>query len=130
MRILLTLKLLFIILFFYFPAFAANISIADATTPDEKAVTQTVVVFMSSAQSFAVEVKFETSDGTAKKNEDYMPNSGTVIFGPGETVKAIGIPILEDTLKEDKETIIVNLRKTSFGSLRDSQAVVYITDDD
>ena len=123
-------NLLFIFIISHCSALAANISIADATTPNEEAVAQTVVVFMSSAQSFAVEVYYETSDGTANKNEDYIPRSGTITFGPGETVKAIGIPILNDTLEEVKETIVINLKKTSFGTIRDSQAIVYITDDD
>ncbi len=130
MKIPLTVKLLSMFLVFHTSAFAANISVADATTPNEKAVAQTVVVFMSSAQSITVEVVYETSDGTAKKNEDYTPRSGTITFRPGETVKAIGIPILNDNSAEEKETIIVNLKNTSFGTLRDSQAIIYITDDD
>jgi len=130
MKILLPVKLLFILMVFHSSTFAANISIADATTPNEKAVAQTVVVFMSSAQSFTVEVEYETSDGTAKENEDYTSRSGTITFGPGETVKAIGIPIIDDNLREEKETMFISLKKTSFGSLRDSKAVVYITDDD
>ena len=115
---------------FCFSAFGANISIADATTPNEEPVSQTVVVFMSSAQSFDVEVDYETADGTATKNEDYLPSSGRLTFRPGETVKAISIAILDDNAAEKKETIIVELKNTSFGTLRDSQAFVYITDDD
>ena len=115
---------------FCFSAFGANISIADATTPNEEPVSQTVVVFMSSAQSFDVEVDYETADGTATKNEDYLPSSGRLTFRPGETVKAISIAILDDNAAEKKETIIVKLKNTSFGTLRDSQAFVYITDDD
>ena len=115
---------------FCFSAFGANISIADATTPNEEPVSQTVVVFMSSAQSFDVEVDYETADGTATKNEDYLPSSGRLTFRPGETVKAISIPILDDKTAEEKETIIIRLKNTSFGTLRDSQAFVYITDDD
>lgn len=130
MKLLLIAKLTFVFLVINSSTFAANISIADATTPNEDAVTQTVVVFMSSAQSFVVKVGFETADGTAKKNEDYTPRSGTITFQPGETVKAIGIPILHDALEEEKETIIINLKNTSFGLLRDGQAIVYITDDD
>ena len=123
-------KLIFSSTAFCFSAFGANISIADATTPNEKPVSQTVVVFMSSAQSFDVEVDYETTDGTATKNEDYLPVSGRLTFRPGETVKAISIAILDDNAAEKKETIIVELKNTSFGTLRDSQAFVYITDDD
>ena len=123
-------KFIFYSTAFCFSAFGANISIADATTPNEEPVSQTVVVFMSSAQSFDVEVDYETADGTATKNEDYLPSSGRLTFRPGETVKAISIAILDDNAAEKKETIIVELKNTSFGTLRDSQAFVYITDDD
>ena len=123
-------KVILFSLAFSFSAFSANISIADATTPNEEAVSQTVVVFMSSAQSFDVEVDYETTDGTATKNEDYLPVSGRLTFRPGETVKAISIAILDDNAAEKKETIIVELKNTSFGTLRDSKAFVYITDDD
>ena len=85
---------------------------------------------MSSAQSFDVEVDYETADGTATKNEDYLPSSGRLTFRPGETVKAISIAILDDNAAEKKETIIGELKNTSFGTLRDSRAFVYITDDD
>ena len=85
---------------------------------------------MSSAQSFDVEVDYETTDGTATKNEDYLPVSGRLTFRPGETVKAISIAILDDNAAEKKETIIVELKNISFGTLRDSKAFVYITDDD
>ena len=123
-------KVILFSLAFSFSAFSANISIADATTPNEEAVSQTVVVFMSSAQSFDVEVDYETTDGTATKNEDYLPVSGRLTFRPGETVKAISIAILDDNAAEKKETIIVELKNPSFGTLRDSKAFVYITDDD
>ena len=129
-QVLLFSKVILFSLAFSFSAFSANISIADATTPNEEAVSQTVVVFMSSAQSFDVEVDYETTDGTATKNEDYLPVSGRLTFRPGETVKAISIAILDDNAAEKKETIIVELKNTSFGTLRDSKAFVYITDDD
>ena len=129
-RIFLFSKVIFSSLAFCFSALGANISIADATTPNEEPVSQTVVVFMSSAQSFDVEIDYETADGTATKNEDYLPSSGWLTFRAGETVKAIRIAILDDNAAEKKETIIVKLKNNSFGTLRDSQAVVYITDDD
>ena len=130
LKIFLFSKFIFSSTAFCFSAFGANISIADATTPNEEPVSQTVVVFMSSPQSFDVEVAYETADGTATKNEDYLPRSGRLTFRPGETVKAISIAILDDNAAEKKETIIVELKNTSFGTLRDSQAFVYITDDD
>src|SRR5207249_747709 len=56
----------------------------------------------------AVSVKYATADGTAKAGEDYLPVSGTVSFGPNETVKTINVPVLGDTKPEPTETFSLN----------------------
>ena len=111
-------------------AFAFDIDISDAATPDEGAVNQTVAVFLSSAQSSTVTVNYATADGTATAGVDYTATSGTLTFAAGETVKAISIPILTDTLDEDAETILVNISSASSGTIVDTQATVTIIDDD
>ena len=111
-------------------AFAFDIDISDAATPDEGAVNQTVAVFLSSAQSSTVTVNYATADGTATAGVDYTATSGTLTFAAGETVKAISIPILADTLDEDAETILVNISSASSGTIVDTQATVTIIDDD
>ena len=111
-------------------AFAFDIDISDAATPDEGAVNQTVAVFLSSAQSGAVTVNYATANGTATAGVDYTATSGTLTFAAGETVKAISIPILADTLDEDAETILVNISSASSGTIVDTQATVTIIDDD
>ena len=111
-------------------AFAFDIDISDSATPDESAVNQTVAVFLSSAQSGAVTVNYATANGTATAGVDYTARSGTLTFAAGETVKAISIPILADTLDEDAETILVNISSASSGTIVDTQAVVTIVDDD
>ncbi len=126
----LLLKSIFICLISYSSAFAGNISIADSTAPTEKALLQTVVVFMSSRQSLPISLKFETFDGTATAGQDYEAVSGSLIFEVGETVKAIQIPILDDRKAEDKETIIVKISDASTGNITDDEAIVFITDDD
>ena len=130
MNITVLLKSTFVFLIFCFPALSSTISIADATTPNEKPFLQTVVVFMSSAQASKINVEYETFDGTATKGKDYTPVMGTLTFEPGETVKSISIPILDDGIAEEKETIIVKLTSTKFGNLADDEALVFITDDD
>ena len=97
---------------------------------DEAAVDQTVAVFISSPQGSSVSVYYETVDGTATAGDDYTAQSGTLTFSAGSTVERIQIPILADTLDEDTETIIINLSSASGGTIVDSQAIVYITDDD
>ena len=111
-------------------AVAVDIDISDAATPDETAVDQTVAVFISSPQGSSVSVYYETVDGTATAGDDYTAQSGTLTFSAGSTVERIQIPILADTLDEDTETIIINLSSASGGTIVDSQAIVYITDDD
>ena len=130
------LKRLYFILFFAAflltapKAFAFDIDIADSATPDESAVDQTVAVFLSSPQAGSVTVNFTTADGTATAGDDYTATSGTLTFAAGETVKAISIPILADTLDEDAETILVNLTSSSAGTIVDNQAIVTLIDDD
>ena len=111
-------------------AFAFDIDISDSATPDEGAVSQTVAVFLSSPQSGAVTVTYATANGTATAGADYTAQTGTLTFAAGETVKAISIPILADTLDEDAETIFVNLTGSSSGNIVNSQARVTIIDDD
>ena len=81
-------------------------------------------------QSRAVSVNYATANGTATAGVDYTATSGTLTFAAGETVKAISIPILADTLDEDTETILVNISSASSGTIVDTQAIVYIVDDD
>ena len=110
-------------------AFAVDIDISDATTPDEAAVNQTIAVFISSDAT--VSVDYTIIDGTATNGDDYTASSGTLNFSPGNTVQSINIPILSDDIDEDIETIIINLSNPTGGAvIVDNQATLYIVDDD
>ena len=85
-------------------AFAVDIDISDATTPDETAVNQTIAVFISSDAT--VSVDYTIIDGTATDGVDYTASSGTLNFTPGNTVQSINIPILADDIDENIETVI------------------------
>ncbi len=111
-------------------AYGFDIDIADATTPDESAVDQTIAVFISSPQASAVSVDFAITDGTAEDGSDYTASTGTLTFSAGETVKHIPIPILADTLDEEDESVIITLSNPTSGTLVDTQAILTITDDD
>ena len=112
------------------PAYAFDIDIADATTPDESAVNQTIAVFISSAQTGTVTVDYAITDGTATDGDDYTASNNTLTFAPGETVKDISIPILADALDEDDETVIITLSNASSGTIVDTTATLTIADDD
>ncbi|MDC1135686.1 Calx-beta domain-containing protein [Alphaproteobacteria bacterium] len=110
-------------------AFAVDIDISDATTPDEAAVNQTIAVFISSDAT--VSVDYTIIDGTATNGDDYTASSGTLNFSPGNTVQSINIPILSDDIDEDIETVIINLSNPTGGAvIVDNQATLYIVDDD
>ena len=92
----------------------------------------TVIVTRTGNALNAMAVDFSTSDGTATAGQDYTPQSGTLSFGPGETNKTIVIPILNDTLIEGDETVILTLSAPSGGVAIGSQGITTLTivDDD
>ncbi|MFL6543325.1 MAG: Calx-beta domain-containing protein [Chthoniobacterales bacterium] len=80
-----------------------------------------------------ISVNYQTSDGTANAGSDYVSNSGTVTFGPGETQQTIQITVLDDILLESSENFLVTLSNPSGATLDPSGgsvATVNISDDD
>ena len=74
-------------------------------------------------------VGYSTVDGTATAGQDYAATSGTLVFQPGETSKTITIPILEDNLTENPETLIVGLGNPTGATLASpSHTQLTITD--
>ena len=53
-----------------------------------------VTLAQPSAQ--VVTVAYQTADGTAIANLNYVPASGTLTFQPGETLHTVSVPILAD----------------------------------
>ncbi len=76
----------------------------------------TVTLIPQSAQ--AVEVSYDTRDGTAIAGEDYVAvEGGTLTFSAGQTSKTISVTVTNDTLDEDDETFDVVLRDPSNAEL-------------
>jgi hypothetical protein len=76
-------------------------------------------------------VDFATSDGTARAGSDYTPVSGTVLFGVGERLKTVDIPLVNDNVIEDDETVNLDLRNPVGGRLGSiTHAALTILDDD
>ena len=76
----------------------------------------------------AVTVDYATADGTATAGEDYTSASGTLTFNPGETVKTISIPVLEDDAADGEETLTLTLSNPAGVELTDSEAIGTIKD--
>ncbi|PAA49643.1 hypothetical protein BOX15_Mlig012729g2 [Macrostomum lignano] len=54
-------------------------------------------------------IKVETVDGTATKDEDYVPFKKTIVFEPGETLQHIDVEIVDDDQWEPDETFFVKM---------------------
>jgi hypothetical protein len=90
-----------------------------------------VQVIRTGSDESPVAVDFSTSDGTARAGSDYTPVSGTLVFGIGERVKTVNIPLLNDDLREGSETVNLDLRNPVGGRLGSiTRAVLTILDDD
>ncbi|CAD5233233.1 unnamed protein product [Bursaphelenchus xylophilus] len=86
-------------------------------------------------------VDYYTVADTAQEFEDFMPIKGSLRFEPGETVKTLSIPIVDNDVYEDDEQFYVQLRnvRAQFESNEDQKvpskiktttATVLIVDDD
>ena len=93
-----------------------SVSIAD-TTADEDAEYLKFDVTLSRPAEDWVELYFKTTaEGTATEGEyplsggeDYIKVDGWFVFVPGETSKEIWVPIIDDDVDDDGETVMVQL---------------------
>ena len=60
-----------------------------------------------------VTVDYATADGTATAGSDYTATSGTLTFAPGETAKTVQVPVADDTVSDDGETLTLRLSNAS-----------------
>jgi hypothetical protein len=98
----------------------------------ENAGFATIGVTRSGDSSGTATVDFVTSDGTAKQASDYILNSGTLSFGPGETSKTFSVLVVNDVYVEPDKTVNLTLSNpTGTGTLgAPVTAVLTILDND
>ena len=78
-----------------------------------------------------VTVDYTTVDGTAQAGIHYGPVQGTLIFGPGETLKTFEIPIVDDTATNVDRTVGLVLSNPFGATLGlNSTATLTIIDND
>jgi large repetitive protein len=100
-------------------------------TDVEAAGTLSFSVLLTNAKSSTVGVDYATADGTALAGSDYTTTSGTLTFGPNQTSKTVAVPVLDDALAEDDETLVLELTNPTGGpQITDAQGLGTIGNDD
>jgi hypothetical protein len=61
-----------------------------------------------------------SSEGTAQADSDYTPVNGVISIPAGQTTATFALPILDDMLDEDDETIVLTLSNPSGAALGDN----------
>jgi probable HAF family extracellular repeat protein len=90
-----------------------RVSISDLTKKEGKKNQTTLFTFtvtLSAAYDQPVTVSYRTADGTATVSDrDYVNQTGTLTFAPGQTTKTITIEVKGDSKKEADETFYLDL---------------------
>jgi len=90
----------------------------------------TFTVSLSAASPQTVAVNYSTASGSATSGSDFVGQSGSLTFLPGQTARTVSIPVNGDLLVEGHETFFVNLSSPFNASIADSQGVGTIVNDD
>jgi hypothetical protein len=114
------------------PASSVTIAIGDTAVieGDSGAIAAMFTVSLSTSSTNTVTVQFATADGTATAPSDYLSQSGTLTFAPGDTSKTVFVSVNGDTLSEADETFRVNLSNAVNATIADNQGTGTIRDDD
>ncbi|MGK7878704.1 MAG: Calx-beta domain-containing protein [Crocosphaera sp.] len=104
------------------------LTISNPTVTENDSNNQELIfnVSLSTPSSETITVNYATEDGTATAGNDYTAINGTLTFAAGETNKSIIIPILDDNLLEEDETVYLNLAQSTNAHLTDNQAIATI----
>ncbi|HZL89234.1 MAG TPA: Calx-beta domain-containing protein, partial [Pirellulaceae bacterium] len=92
----------------------------------------TFTVTLSTAYDQPVTVSYKTTDGTATtSNNDYVAQTGTLTFAPGETSKTITIEVKGDNKRESNDIFYLDLfGLSSNASFTKSRGIGTILNDD
>jgi uncharacterized repeat protein (TIGR01451 family)/uncharacterized delta-60 repeat protein len=106
-------------------------SSANYTVP-ETGVAATITVVRTGITTNTVAVNYATSDGTAANGADYTASSGLLVFTNGEISKTFNLQIIDDTIEEGAETILLSLSSPTgqVSLLNPNAATLTIVDDD
>jgi hypothetical protein len=104
---------------------------ASSGSASENAGTVNIPVTLNAASANTVTVEYFVNGGTALGGGvDYQLAAGVLTFAPGSTVKNIAVQIMDDTVVESSETLIIGLANPVNSRLGTSSYTLTITDND
>lgn len=90
-----------------------------------------ITVRRRGATSLPASVTFYTLNGTATAGTDYVGVTNVISFNPGETSRTFAVGVIDDTVVEGTETVLLRLANlTGKGVLGLANATLSILDDD
>ena len=98
------------------------VSLADARVREGPGAELAFSVRLDRAPVETATVDWETLDGSAKAGEDYVAASGTLAFGPGETVKTVRVAVIDDAHDEGHEVMLLVLPNAQGAVIGDAVA--------
>ena len=100
----------------------SELSVADAQATEGTDQTLDFVVTLNPASTTEVTVDYATADGTATAGADYTETSETLRFLAGETTKTVSVPIIDDSVEDDAETLLLTLFNGVGARITDAEA--------
>ena len=88
------------------------------------------LVKLHTAMSAEMTLEYETADGTARAGEDYVAKSGTVTIRAGATSASVLVDLVEDSIAEDDETVVLRVKVPSDETQQAISGTALIIDDD
>jgi Calx-beta domain len=107
----------------------ANASVTEGNA-GSKAMAFPVQLSSSTSETITVAYATQTVAGGAKARLDFVPESGTVVFSPGDTAETETIAVLGDTIHEENERFKMVLSSPSGATIADGSAAGVIIDND
>src|SRR5262249_34453284 len=88
-----------------------------------------LTVVLSAKSVVPVTVAYAVTGGTATVGQDYKPTTGTLTFQPNQTTQTITVPVIDDHLNEDNETVQVTLSSPTSAVLGATATTTYTIQD-
>ena len=111
------------------PVSTPLVSVSDAQASEHDSALS-FIVSLSAPSTQLVSVRYDNDNITAAHTRDYLAQSGTLVFAPGETTKVVVIPVLDDLDTERTEIVRLNLSTPDKALVADGQGLGFIRDND